>query len=450
MTFSTSTPASTLFPRLSRLALVISLLVLGLVAATTRAEDRSIAITPDPAHTVYRPGEAVGWTVSVRGLELPEVTYVLKQGGMVDVGRGRVKLTGGLGRIETVIQDPGWYLVESSIQSTNAKPIKAVGGAVVSPESFKPAQPRPRDFDAFWKKQIARLKSIPANPQITPVDIGKPEVEYSKITMDNIGGTHIQGQLAKPTAANGKKLPAMLIVQWAGVYPLQKDWIIWHARDGWLVLDINAHDLPIDEKEEFYRAQSEGPLKDYPAIGNDSRETSYFLRMYLSCYRAAQYLVERPDWDGKTLVVTGGSQGGLQSIVTAAIHPRITALMASVPAGCDLNGPLANRLPGWPMWYNQVRDKDPAKVREAARYFDVVNFAPKVHCAALVGVGLIDTVCPAPGVYAAWNQFKGPKEIVPLPVGEHGEKNGSHAPYNARFKAWREALVHGELPAIPK
>ena len=39
----------------------------------------------------------------------------------------------------------------------------------------------------------------------------------------------------------------MFIVQWAGVYALQKDWVTQRAGEGWLVLNINAHDIPIDE-----------------------------------------------------------------------------------------------------------------------------------------------------------------------------------------------------------
>jgi hypothetical protein len=61
--------------------------------------------------------------------------------------------------------------------------------------------------------------------------------------------------------------------------------------------------------------------------------------------------------------------------------------MASVPAGCDLNGPVAQRAPGWPMWYWKTQGKDEAKVRRAADYFDVVNFATRVKCPALIGAG---------------------------------------------------------------
>ena len=50
---------------------------------------------------------------------------------------------------------------------------------------------------------------------------GKEDVEYSTITMDNINGAHIHGQLAKPKKEG--KFPGLLIFQWAGgPYPLQK------------------------------------------------------------------------------------------------------------------------------------------------------------------------------------------------------------------------------------
>ena len=102
------------------------------------------------------------------------------------------------------------------------------------------------------------------------------------------------------------------------------------------------------------------------------------------------------------------------------------------------------------MWYWQTKGKDEAKVRSAARYYDVVNFTPRIKCPVLVGLGLIDQTCPSPGVFAACNQMQCPKEIVVLPFGEHGEKKGSHGPYYARFNVWDRALVQGKPAPVSK
>ena len=210
------------------------------------------------------------------------------------------------------------------------------------------------------------------------------------------------------------------------------------------MLNVLAHDLPIDEPAEFYQKQAAGPLRNYWEIGNDDRETSYFLRMYLSCYQALEYLRSRPDWDGKTLVVAGASQGGQQTLVAAALHPRVTAALAMVPAGCDMLGPTVGRTGGWPQWYDCIQGKDPAKVREASRYYDVVNFAPRIKCPVLVGYGLIDETCPPEGIQAAVNAISTPKEVIPLPQGEHLEQDGSHQAYYERLnEAWLPALRDG-------
>ena len=182
--------------------------------------------------------------------------------------------------------------------------------------------------------------------------------------MDGFRGTKIHGQLVRPKREG--KFPALLIVQWAGVYGLDKWWATLPAGEGFIVLNISAHDLPIDEQPEFYKAQSDGPLKNYTAIGKDDREKNYFLRMYLSAYRAADYLTQRPDWDGRNLVVTGTSQGGLQTIMMAGLHPKVTAAMANVPAGCDQSGILVGNACGWPalaMWLKGEEQKRVLEVR---------------------------------------------------------------------------------------
>lgn len=79
-------------------------------------------------------------------------------------------------------------------------------------------------------------------------------------------------------------------MQYASVYGLQKKWVTDHAKDGWLAMNIEAHDIPIDRPPTYHRQQETGPLHFYWNIGNDDRNQSYYLRMYLSCYRAVESL----------------------------------------------------------------------------------------------------------------------------------------------------------------
>jgi cephalosporin-C deacetylase-like acetyl esterase len=404
----------------------------------------TMTVTPNKKSAVYQTNENIIWQINVHGDQadsIKQAAVTLKKGGATVIDQGIVNFNSGTTTIQTALHEPETILAEVAATNSSGGRIQAWGGVAIAPDQIKPSSPCPADFDSFWQSKLKELAAVPEHAMLKKENSDRAETDYWKITLDNIRGTHIQGQMARP--ASGKKFPAMLIVQSAGVYPLQKRWVTDRAAEGWLALNIMAHDLPIDQPPAFYKELSETTLKSYPTIGDDDREKSYFLRMFLACYRAAEYLSEQPDWDGKTLIVTGASQGGLQSFAAAALNSKITAVLAVVPAGCDNTGAVAGRTPGWPYWMPHAADRDPQKVFETSRYFDGINFAARIHCPALIGLGLIDTTSAASGVFAAINQLRGPKEIIVMPNANHHGDNHTQAPFFARADAWREALLQG-------
>ncbi len=405
----------------------------------------TLTLTTDKKNACYELGEKIGWHAEVHGdgaAGIKTARYVLKEGGGKIIGQGEVTFQAGAGNFQTTLNEPGTILAEISATNGSHHLIHALAGAAVASAQIGISSPCPDDFDAFWTGKLKELAAVPENPVLKKENSGRNGVDYWKITLDNIRGTHIQGQLARPTS--GKKFPAMLVVQSAGVYPLDKAWATGPAASGWLVLNILAHDLPIDEPKAFYDDLTQHALTNYTAIGSDDREKSYFLRMFLACSRAVDYLSERPDWNGQTLIVTGTSQGGLQSFVAAGLNPKVTALLALVPAGCDNTGGLVGRKPGWPYWIANGAGRDPQKLLETARYFDGVNFAARIKCPALIGFGLIDTTATPSGILAAANQIHAPKELVMMPDSDHLGHDNTQAPFTARAAVWRAALLAGE------
>lgn len=422
----------------------LAVLVWASSAGAKVVSTQKLVVRSEKASGVYEVGEPIRWQVECTGAGAPaEVDYTLLRGELTMLREGKLRLADGVGTLAAKLDEPGTLLLKVTSVDADGRERKALSGVVVAPDQIKPSAPPPVDFAAFWDAKVKELAAVPANPQLERADSGRDGVDYWRITMDNVHGRHIRGQLARPT--DGEKLPALLIPQWAGVYPLEKPWATDRAAEGWLVLNILAHDLPIDEPSEFYQKQYDGPLKDYWAIGNNDRDKSYFLRMYLSCYRAADYLTSRPDWDGRTLVVCGASQGGQQTLVTAGLHPRVTAALALVPAGCDMLGPEVGRNGGWPQWYDRTAGKDAKQVHETSRYFDTVNFAARIKCPVLTGLGLIDEVCPPAGVLAAANRIDAPKEVVILPRSGHQNVSDSQQPFYDRcYGAWLPALREGK------
>lgn len=405
---------------------------------------QTLTVAPQRPAARYERGEEVRWVVSssaAANLQAP--TYRVKSGNLTTLASGALTFTGDQAIVSSKLDQPGWLFLEVEAKSATGAALNALGGAIVAPELIQPSTPAPADFDAFWAAKLAEQALVPMNPVVTPGVSGRAGVDYATVTLDTIRGTRIQGQLARPTS--GTRFPALLIVQWAGVYSLDKRWATDRAAEGWLTLNTQAHDITPVAEASYYTALQNGALNNYWRIGNEDRDTSYFLRMYVACARAVDYLASRPDWDGRTLVVMGTSQGGLQALVTAGLDSRVTAALAEVPAGSDQTGLDAGRVPGWPQWAYQAWDRDLTKVLQASRYYDVTNFAPRIRCPVLIGVGLLDTLCPPPGVFATYNQLCGEKEILIMPRAEHSDGlEPTHQPYRVRAAAWLAALRQGQ------
>jgi cephalosporin-C deacetylase-like acetyl esterase len=278
-------------------------------------------------------------------------------------------------------------------------------GAAVAPAKIPLSTPRPGDFDAFWDAKLAAQAKIPINPVLTPAQTDLPGVELSMFVLDALG-SKAHGYVAKP--AREGKFPALIQLQYAGVYALSARTSAQRAAEGWLVINVDSHDkLPSDPSGDIPRG--------YQAVGNTDREKSYFLNMYLRDSRALDYLLTRADWDGKTIVLTGGSMGGQQSLVLAGLRPeKIGAVLVCVPAGADTNGDLHGRKAGYPNWPSDSPD-----VMKTALYFDTVNFASRIKAPVMAGMGFIDTISPPAGVWTALNQIPVPTEPLPMIESEH-------------------------------
>ncbi|HEX9106084.1 MAG TPA: acetylxylan esterase, partial [Longimicrobiales bacterium] len=351
-----------------------ALFTAALLCLAAQAAAQQLTFTPFHANGIYTVGEKAGWTVTPAAGDRTAAgaySYTVKRDGLSVVKTGTFELSSGKATIETSLAHPGMVLVEVKPPAgvtgfhgaSKAEVGRALLGAAVAPTRIRPSYARPADFDAFWTAKIAQLQKIPVEPVLTPGESGTPGVEWSSIRMNNINGAHVWGQLAKP--AREGKFPALLILQWASPpYPLQKVWVTSRAAEGWLVLNVEPHDVPADMPQAFYDALPT-MIKNDTSIGLHSRDENYFLPMYLGDYRAAEYLASRPDWDGKTLVVMGTSMGGQQSWAVAGLHPKISAMLVEVPAGADLLGPLTGRKEPYPNW-----DVKNPEIRALAPYFD--------------------------------------------------------------------------------
>jgi cephalosporin-C deacetylase-like acetyl esterase len=215
-------------------------------------------------------------------------------------------------------------------------------------------------------------------------------------------GSRIYGILTIPKKVG--KYPALLRVPGAGVRPYNPDF-----QEGFITLNIGIHGISVTLPDEVYRNLSVGGLNGYPFINMNKRDSHYYKRVYLGCVRAIDFLYNLPEFDGQTIGVTGGSQGGALSIITAGLDPRIQFLAAYYPALCDFSGYLNKRAGGWPHYYRTATPQ-PDEV-ETLAYFDVVNFAKRVKAPGWYSWGFNDVTCPPTSMYAAYNVIPATKEL---------------------------------------
>lgn len=396
----------------------------------------TLDVATDRADALYHVNEAVTFTISVTQGDEPvaagEVSYTLTNDGEDEISRGMLLLSGVPYRISAALDEPGFLRCTVTFAGPDGKTVTALAGAGIDPLDIKPSLPVPDDFDAFWDGKKAALAKIPLNARMTPVDSAEAGIECFDVQVDCLGGAPVSGYLARPKGAAAGSLPALLAVHGAGVGSSTKP--ADYAARGLLALDINAHGIPNGQAETFYDELKSGRLRDYRIEGRESRETYYFLGMYLRLIRAMDFLTAQPEWDGKELIVCGSSQGGGQSIVAAGLDARVTAFAANVPAMCEHTG----RVNGWPRLV--PRDgagvPDP-QVLEAARYFDAMNFATRTKADAVVSVGFIDNTCRPTTVYAAYNNLRGAKRII-------NEPRMAHANWSS-FSEARDALIAAHI-----
>ncbi len=394
-----------------------------LVLAQQASTNYSLTVITDHTNALYHRGETVTFKIKLLLDEQPvrdaEVQWKITKDGMPPTRTGTAKLADGTGSVSGKLDEPGFLQCSVIYRSPAGTTQTAVAGAGIDPLLIKPSLPVPDDFAAFWFEQKQKLARVPVNARLTEVKSPLPNIECSDVQADCVGAP-VSGYFARPKGAKAGSLPIILTVQGAGVRSSNLAGTANWAKDGFLAMDINAHGIPNGMPDKYYEDLANGKLKDYRTEGRDSREKVYFLGMFLRVVRAIDFLTAQPEWDQRTVIVHGGSQGGAQSLVAAGLDPRVTFFAAGVPAMCDHTGGVVGRICGWPRLVPDGPDGKPdPKVVEVARYYDAMNFASRARCAGIITVGFIDTTCPPTSVYAAYNALAGPKEIFNDPVSTH-------------------------------
>ena len=295
--------------------------------------------------------------------------------------------------------------------------------------SYQGTNPRPADFDPFWDAGIARMQELGTEAQIEPSPFATPFARCSHLSFTGVGGARVHAKLIQPT---GTTKPHPAVLRFHGYTANSGNWTdhLALAAAGFTVASLDC-------RGQGGLSEDPGGVKGTTHSGHiirgldDEPHNLLFHQIFLDTAQLARIIMAMPDVDETRVGATGGSQGGALTLACAALEPRIKRAAPVFPFLCDY----------YRVWkmdlacnaYEEIKSYfrrfDPRHEHEEEiftrlGYIDVQFLAPRIRAEVLVGIGLMDTICPPSTQFAAYNKITASKSLVLYPDFGHEELPG--------------------------
>lgn len=406
------------------------------ISAQIRGTNIVVSVTPDHQDWNYKVGEKASFVVNVRksGTLLNQVKVDYEAGPvMYPNTKKTLTLKDGTMKWSGEMKTPGFYRLKV-VAHVDGKDYEGLCTAAFSPEKIKPFAQEPKDFDDFWKKALDEARQIDLNPTkvLLPERCTKDVNVYEVSYHNNRWGSKMYGILSIPVKPG--KYPALLRVPGAGVRPYSGD--TYTAPGKCIVLEIGIHGVPVTMEQKVYDDLANAALNGYWDTNLENPDRNAYKRVVTGAVRGVDMIASLDEWDGKTVGVTGSSQGGFLSLAVAALDKRVTFLAAVHDAMCDYEAELHGVAGGWPHYFYHAKMNAITKARlEGARYYDGVNFARRITVPGWYSFGYNDEVVPPTSAYGLYNTIKAPKTLSLYQM-------TGHFWYQEQWDEWLEFLTN--------
>lgn len=289
-------------------------------------------------------------------------------------------------------------------------------------KEYRGINPRPADFDAFWEKGLRELDDIKPNVELVPVDIlGNCNAELFHLYFTSVGGARIHAKYLRP---KGTPKPHPSIIEFHGYGGNSGEWgeKLSYVGQGYSFFSLDC------------RGQGEGLSEDNSqAVGNTREgqvlrgldgppETMLFRQIFLDTAQLARIVFAQPEVDPTRVGTYGGSQGGALSLVCSALEPRIKRTVSIFPFLCDYKRvwELDLAKDAYADLKAYFRHSDPLHQREdeiftKLGYIDIQHLVPRIRSEVMMGITLLDAICPPSTQFAAFNKITSKKESLIYP-----------------------------------
>jgi len=289
-------------------------------------------------------------------------------------------------------------------------------------QTYLGCSPKPADFDVFWDRALAELDATPPEPVLSPnTTVRSKIVSTFDLNFTGVAGARIYAKLYRPvTPAPGQ--PAVLFFHgYTGNSGAWSDTKMALASQGITV-------AALDCRGQGGRSQDVGSVLGTTHNGHIIRglaegpEKLLFRQIFLDTVQLARIVMALDGVNPANVCTWGGSQGGALSIACASLEPRIRRCVSVFPFLSDFRRVWEMDLDkdAYGELRTYLRHFDPCHERidemfHRLGYIDIQNLASRIQADVLMGLSLMDTICPPSTQFAVFNKIQSHKIPVIYP-----------------------------------
>lgn len=294
---------------------------------------------------------------------------------------------------------------------------------------YQGSNPRPADFERFWDDGLIEALSLNPELELVPADFQVDFAESYHLYFKGVGGARIHAKFLKPKQMD---VPGPAVLMFHGYTSNSGDWSdkLGLVAQGFIVaaLDCRGQSGLSEDRGGVIGTTHHGHI----IRGlDDAPEKMLFRQIFLDTAQLARLIMAMPEVDSERVAAVGASQGGGLALACGALEPGVKKIAALYPFLCDYRR----------VWdidlaidaYSELREYfryfDPLHEREESifkklGYIDVQHLCPRIKAEVLMGVCLMDTVCPPSTQFAAYNKITASKSMMLYPDYGHERPPG--------------------------
>lgn len=279
-------------------------------------------------------------------------------------------------------------------------------------KQYEGRNPKPDDFDTYWSQALEEMRAVDPQVELVPADFEVPFAECFSLYFTGVNGARIHAKYARP---KGAAQPHPAVLQFHGYTGDSGDWMdkMVYPAMGFSIasLDVRGQGGLSEDKGGVVGNTHHGHI--IRGLSDKDPHKLLFRDVFLDTAQLAAIVMGFPEVDADRVGATGWSQGGALTIACAALEPRIKRAAPVYPFLSDYKRVWEMDLSvhAYEELRTYFRKFDPQHQREdeiftKLGYIDIQNLASRIEADVMVGVGLMDTICPPSTQFAAINKMK--------------------------------------------